>query len=168
MSRRSDGITLFELILAILILGIAVPAVLNLLSSVARNYGQTENWLRANSLGRSLLEEILSKRFDERLSPSGGNWSTLGPDAGETGSSLYDDVDDFQGFSQTMASPLVGFTRSVQVTYLQSSGLQLLVDPSPSSPSPYKRITVTVTGPTGASVSLVGLATTANSQGASV
>ncbi len=165
--HRSQGLTLIELILAMVILAVAVPIILNLMGSVARGYGQEENWVRAGSLARSMLEEILSKRFDELLAPVGGNWSILGPD-GETAppTSNYDDVDDFHGFNQVMTGSFVGFTRSVQVSYLQASGLTLTEVAGSPHPHPYKRITVTVTGPAGASVTLVGLATTANSQGA--
>lgn len=165
--RWADGLTLMELLLAILILGIAVPVVLNLGAFVARSYGQTENWVRANSLARGLLEEILSQRFDELLAPTGGNWSALGPDSGEVRSppctpACYDDVDDYHGLTETV-SGITGLTRSVQVTYMQSIGLQLT--PTSATSHPYKRITVTVTGPTGVRVDLVGLATTINSEG---
>ncbi len=164
-----SGVTLIEVVLAIVIVGTVIPVLLTLHASVARPAVQAEMMIRAGDLAHALLEEIESKRFDEQLEPepgASGMWTTpLGPEAGET-RTTYDDVDDFHGFSETLTGGLIGFSRSVQVEYLAP------FDPSGGPPvalpvgqtARYKRITVTASGPADVSFQLAGLATLANSQ----
>jgi len=180
-------------ILAIIILSVAVTVDLTLLAQVSHDSARSEIIVRATGLGQGLMEQVLSKRYDERLEKVGGNWSTLGPDTGEIPGdvSTFDDVDDFNGFSETLTGDLAGFTRSVVVQYV----LPLLPDDNPYVPPPAaslrrrrengtawaamppvpvldetensKLITVTVAHPaTGVSLVFYSLATTLNSQGA--
>jgi len=186
--------TLIEVILAIVILSVAVTADLTLLAQVGHDSVRSEVMVRATGLGQGLMEQILSKRYDELLEITGGNWSTLGLDLGEIPGdvSTFDDVDDFNGFSETLTGSLAGFTRSVQVYYL----FPVLADSIPYVPPPaallqgwwegqtawaealsninpvtryngnIKLIAVTVAHPaTGVSLVFYGLATTLNSQG---
>ena len=167
----ASGVTLIELVLVITVMSVAAPALWSFSTLVTRPYFQVSALARATQLAHSLLEEVLSQRFDELLEPSGGNWSAVGPDPGESDRSRYDDVDDFDGFSEAMTGGLAGFTRSVEVVYVGfAAGVcpcPPVVPAAPNGPTSesYKQITVTVTGPESVSMQLVGLATTANSQG---
>jgi MSHA pilin protein MshD len=108
---------------------------------------------QATFLALDLMEEIKSKRFDEHMFPEAATpLSQFGPDSGEGGADrrLFDDVDDFHGWSSapprslngTPLPEFAGFTRSVQVEYvtLDASGTW---QPAASGTF-YKRVTVTV------------------------
>lgn len=166
--RDAAGLTLVEVVLAIVILGLTVPVLLTLAGSVAPPFFQAEAMSRALQLAHALESEVISQRFDELLEKSGLNWSaTLGPDAGEMDRSMYDDVDDFHGFSETLIGVFSGYTRSVSVVYATNLGPYLIGDAvSKFSENSYKRITLRVIGPVGVDLSYSILATPANSQGA--
>jgi hypothetical protein len=95
-------------------------------------------------------------RFTE---PGGG--TTLGPDAGEM-RGTYDDVDDYDGLSQTppqlrdgtALTEFTGWTRSVSVTFVNPDAPDVAASPADSQ---LKRIIVTVKSPRGVSVTLRGL-----------
>ncbi len=50
---------------------------------------------RAGTLAESLMEEILALPYND---PAGA--SAMGPEAGETSRALYDNIDDYHGFSE--------------------------------------------------------------------
>lgn len=83
-----------ESLLASTILAMACSSVI-LPFSIANNNQQID--LRRNVavvLGQELMEEILSKPFND---PQGS--SVPGPEAGETSRTLFDNIDDYHGFS---------------------------------------------------------------------
>jgi hypothetical protein len=90
-----------------------------------------EAWITGTALGQSLLEEIETKAFDENTATAPCTSATalttaayLGPDAGETSSTNFDDVDDYNNFSRvTGTSRLGNFTVSVKVYYVQPTAL---------------------------------------------
>lgn len=107
------GVTLIELVVTIVILSIALVAIS---SAISGGVGQSANTLfelRAVALGQAYLDEILSKKFDERSRNSGippckdpTNLALSGrkcanPLIVEEGSrALYDDVDDYNGLDE--------------------------------------------------------------------
>lgn len=124
-SRRklaSRGFTLLEALLASAILAIAALAIVQ---AMAAGHQQTADALvqdRAISLAEALMEEMLSLPYGD---PQGE--LTVGPDAGETGRLLFDNLDDYNGFTQDAdeQSSLAGapypivfqaFSRSVSIT----------------------------------------------------
>lgn len=162
---RGTGFTLVELVMAIVILSFGLAAVLTLFSSSGKERAQVEFLIRSAPLAHGLLEEVLSKRFDEKLEETGGSgWSVLKNDSGESTRAEYDDVDDFDGFSESLSGPYAGTSRSVAVSYAQTTGGQVAA--TSDRRNPYKLITVTVTGAGGENLQVRGLATTLNSQGA--
>lgn len=122
---REKGITLIEMTVVIVVLGISIPVLLNMWSQVAWNSSRSEATADAAFYAQQLMEEIRSKRFDEE---AGYPWTaSLGPDTTTkgldgtnnetlTGSSNWDDIDDFNGYSDT---PATGYTRSVTVSYFR-------------------------------------------------
>ncbi len=114
--NNSRGITLIEMVAVIVVLGMAIPTLLTAFSSAAWRSSRSENIADATFYAQELMEEVKSKGFDENITPP---WTkTLGPDSGETYPN-FDDIDDFNGYSDT---PAAGFTRSVAVDFVRLSG----------------------------------------------
>lgn len=151
--RQTSGHTFVELVLAIAVLGLAIPAFLSLFSEVTVSGTQGEMLPTTTALATELLEEIRSRRFDELSEKNGqGNWSpTLGPEGGEAGKAGFDDVDDFNGWAQNFGAGFTNYTATVLVSYVAANDLNIpLVVPFPLpdnwTPS-YKRIVVTLAHP---------------------
>ncbi len=147
--KSIQGHTLVELILAMVLLAILFPPLVQWFGEMSATGAQVDRLPTAVSLGSELLEEIKSRKFDEQANKVSGNWSTLlGPDTGEATKTDFDDVDDFHGWSQTFTGPFTGYSATVTVAYVLSSDINTaLTIPSPTpiawTPS-YKRIVVTV------------------------
>lgn len=143
------GITLIELIAVIVVFSLAIPPIILLLYQLRIRGIRAEKLSQANFLARSLMEEVLSKRYDEKTRPP---WSNpLGPERGETSRDEYDDVDDFDGFNETSISGFPGFSRSVVVYYVnpdlttpQPPYHLDIVQPDSSNILDYKRVDVSV------------------------
>lgn len=169
--RRERGITLIEVIVVIVVLGIALTAITNFLGLNTQRGADTYDETKAIELAQSYLGEIKAKRYDEN-SPvggvppcdgfSGGSACTadidsaLGPDSGESARVLFDDVDDFDDLDEGSGSgnPLLdaegnsrtgyqSFRVQVQVTYSGASA------PRSGSTSDSKKVILTVTQPNG-------------------
>jgi MSHA pilin protein MshD len=122
MKRTQRGVTLIELIAVIVILSIALVSVAAGISAGLSRSADVLLETRAVALAQSYLDEILSRRFDERSSlrgipPCRTNCTdeiNFGPDLGGTCGvssnrecrARYDDVDDYhgldEGFEQTL------------------------------------------------------------------
>ncbi len=92
-------------------------------------------------LGRELIEEIISKPFDD---PQGSE--ARGPDAGESSRASFDNIDDYDGYedgydksisnivgrnNETIdALAIEGLQREVVVRYIHVSGQDLGADPN--------------------------------------
>jgi len=158
--RDQRGVTLIDLILTIIIVAIAVPPMVALLSNMTRQSTFAVTVARANHLASTLFEEVRSKRWDEN---TGAASATLGPDSGET-RATYDDVDDFNGLNETpprdsqgaAISGTTGFRQQMWVCYVASTALATPCLGSGTT-SNYKHITVKVTDPQGRVTELVTL-----------
>lgn len=85
---RQSGVTLIELVVAIVVIAVAVSAVLGVLTI---NTGASADPMirqQAIAIAQSHLEEILLKSFDD---PDGAD--------GEASRALYDDLDDYDGMT---------------------------------------------------------------------
>ena len=127
-SRR--GSTLIEAVTTILVLGIALPPLISLFTEVSQHSVDQNLQQAALRYADALMEEIVSKAFEDP-DGSAGSFGTE-----ESGRHEYDDVDDFDGWSQspptridgTALDQYSGFTRSVEVHNVTDT------DPDPSSP----------------------------------
>jgi MSHA pilin protein MshD len=166
-NSRRDGFTLIEMVLIIIIVAVAIPALLIVLGQGTRQSVDAELQVTATNVAQALLEGIKTKRWDENSPIPPGTYTTpLGPETGETWNinhSNYDDVDDYNNLyanSGNADAVIVGgvtYTRDVQVCYVPSSNLN---DTSAcSTVTDYKRIKVTVTNTTLGSVELVTVVT---------
>ena len=124
---RSRGFTLVELIIFIVVLGVATTGVFTALNRGNVASVEPIYQVKALELAQAQLDEIFGKRYDES-SPNGGFppcdsgevgalscSGSLGPE--EASVSDYDDVDDYAGYSPTLAAPYSGFTLVVAVQY---------------------------------------------------
>lgn len=99
--RRSKGLSLVEVIVSAMLVGVVVAGAMTCLGAVIRDRQETARAGLADQLAQQLLAEVLATAYeDEAVQP------VFGPDPGEaTGDrSAFDDVDDFDGWS---ASPPV-------------------------------------------------------------
>ena len=90
----SGGFTLIEALLASVILTLVVGAILMPFTAGAQNAVQNAREVLAANLAQELMEEILSKSFND---PDGTN-------AGETNRMKWDDMRDYNNFSESQGN----------------------------------------------------------------
>jgi MSHA pilin protein MshD len=142
MTGRQRGFTLIELIIFIVVVGVGVAGILSVYTTSIKNSADPLVRKQALAIAESLLEEIVLKEYSN---PTGGYTGT--------NRSLYDDVDDFNGYTSTgivdgsgaAVSGLTGYRiePAVTVTTTTLGGVTI------------KQIVVSVTGPQGV-ISLTG------------
>ncbi len=111
IERKTQGFTLIESILAMVIMGFAMVTLFTFLYPQVERSAAPHYQTRASNLGQSLMSQILARGFDENSDFDGGEYrcgepdsngsanpcsSTLGRD-GETTPSQFNDVDDYIG-----------------------------------------------------------------------
>ncbi len=163
------GFTLIEIVMIIVIVSIAIPALLIVLGQGTRQSVDAELQVSATNVAQALMEEIKTECWDETHIVAGsctgtGTGSSLGIDLvppGETtgNPTTYDDVDDYIAGVPDASVGGVTYTRTVQVCYVPDTNLN---STSPcvtasGSATDYKRIQVTVSNTTFGSVELVTL-----------
>jgi len=174
--RRQAGLSLIEVVVFIVVLGIGFTGMLILYDQITKGSVDPIVRKQALAIASSLLEEIELRGFTycdpddanvytATASPGGGCTTdeTIGPEAGETryASPTFDNVNDYQGFNMsganiksvdgTVINGLGGYAASVAVAPIAAGEL-----PDVATTSDALRITVTVTGPANVSVSLQG------------
>jgi prepilin-type N-terminal cleavage/methylation domain-containing protein len=145
MQRKGErGFSLIEIVISMLVLTVVFGGVLSLMMNFSVKNVLEQNRRTAAMAAKELMEEIKSKKFDtlSNQDPITG-WSALGVDAGETAGtkSTFNDVDDYNGLSESLASPFVGFTRSTTVSYVSSAAINTA---TASRLNDYKKVTVSV------------------------
>ncbi len=135
---RQTGLSLIELVMFIVIVGVAVAGVLSVMNVTTQHSADPIVRKQALAIAESLLEEIELQPFTfcdpddanaATASGPGGCATTveaLGPEAGETRyiSPQFDNVNDYSGFSMSpivdiTGSPIAGlgtYTASVNIT----------------------------------------------------
>lgn len=160
--HTKKGLTIIELVVVIVVLGLAVPPLLTMWANVAWRSSKAEALADATFYAQELMEEIKSKNFDENTSSPWTPSGSFGPDDGENSNNraTFDDVDDFVGCADTsVTAPAAGYTRSATVDYVSLSGCPSACTWAASGSADYKRISVTVarTDSVGTSASLTAL-----------
>jgi MSHA pilin protein MshD len=177
---KQRGLSMIELMVFIVVVGVAVTGVLSVYSSTSRTSVDPMVRKQALAVAESLLEEVLSKPYtycdpddaqadtatSATIGPAGCATTTeaaLGPEAGETrysNTTPFDNVNDYNNFNMlagindltnTAVPGLGAYTASVQV---QAAGA---FNGIPAGET--LRVTVTVTGPGNHSISLSGYRT---------
>lgn len=156
---NNKGISLIETVIAIVIISIAVTGLLTVFYNNATHGTKPALEIKAIELGQGLMDEILFKRWDEDSTLGGGSialgLANIGTE-GETLREQFDDVDDYNGYTDgTGSEPLkdsrgvilngfTGFSRSVVVAFSKPTGTDAGL-----GINNYKKITITITIPTG-------------------
>ncbi len=153
--RRSRGFTLVELIVTLVVLGIAATALLSVFTSTVRGSADPVVQQQATTIAEAYIEEILLQAFADPTDPEQGAVST---EAGEISRALFDDVQDYNHLGTTQVrdqndNPIAALAAySVTVSVL---GAALNTVPAAQS----MRVRVTVDHPAIAPVTLVAYRT---------
>lgn len=139
--QHARGMTLIELVVAIIVVGMCVTTALSLVSLSVRSANAMIR-TQASAIAASYLDEILAKRYTE--------------DGVEASRQQYDDVLDYAGLDDVGARNANG----ALITGLNAFRVRVGVfdDPMPNGVSA-RRIEVTVTDPIGVAVTLLGYRT---------
>lgn len=101
--KRQSAFTLIEIIVTIVLISISATAIMSVFTSTVRSSANPMILQQAVSIAEAYMEEILLKPF---VDPDGIDTETL--------RSNFDDVDDYDGWSDT--GTLAGYTVTVTVT----------------------------------------------------
>ncbi len=178
--RAEHGISLVELIVFIVIVGIAVAGMVGALSMATRASADPMIQKQALAVAEALLEEVQLQPFtycdpddqpqaataqsaaDCTGGAGGANDETrlpLGPEAGETRYSAttpYDNVSDYNTFTMTGIKDIAGVAIPGLENYTASVTVAIPTQPLAPVPGPDSPlITVTVTGPPGTNTTVV-------------
>ena len=123
--RRQSAFTLIEIIVTIVVIGIAATALMSTFTRFARSSVDPALQQQATTIAEAYLEEILLRPFND---PQGGE---TGTDEGEAGRALYDDVKDYRSLAAAPAADQFGnpvaaladYTVTVSVTNSALGGL---------------------------------------------
>jgi MSHA pilin protein MshD len=154
MTWRQRGFTLIELIIFIVVVGVGVAGILLVYTTNIKNSADPLVRKQAMAIAESLLEEILLKDYcdpdtvDRTVTPP-----TCGVHTVETSRSLYDDVDDYNGYTTTGIVDGSGASVSGLASYSIAPAVRVTITTLGSVT--VKQIVVSVTGPQGA-ISLTG------------
>lgn len=119
---RRRGASLTENMIAIAVLGLSVVGVTEAVVSVQMHLEDATVSSRATILAEDLLERVVALPYDD---PTGE--VTIGPEAGENDWTAFDNIDDYDAYTEEAGSLIDasgrdldgdydGFTRSVDVT----------------------------------------------------
>ncbi|MFY0639631.1 MAG: prepilin-type N-terminal cleavage/methylation domain-containing protein [Bermanella sp.] len=152
---RQKGVTLIELIITIVVLGIALSALVTSLSS-AISRSSTPFWEgQALELTQAYLDEILSMKFDD-ASPSGGGKveTTDNPCVLSNEGQARDNFDDVDDYENVIDSPPTLIDTTIDMSEYQNYSVSIRVqcaglDLGLSDNELAKRISVSVTVPSG-------------------
>ena len=146
-SRATDanGFTLAEILVAVMILGIAIAALVGANSAFTQVNGAAVDL----STAEFLIEEIRELTTTLPVVDPESGTDTFGPEADELTVTAYDDLDDFDGagfcppvdISATALTDFSSFTQQITVENVNPSSLETVV---PDHTSDFVRITVVI------------------------
>lgn len=146
-SARPRGFTLVEMVISIMLVGVMLVAALNTVGASKLGQRRTSDRRR----GRQLAEELMSEILQQDYADASSGPDSFGPSGSEAATgdrSLFDDVDDYDGWSAcppqrkdgTVMKNLPGWARAVTVKWVSPSDISQTVDRNQQA----KRITVVV------------------------
>jgi MSHA pilin protein MshD len=157
---RHRGLTLVEAMVAMVVVSVLLVAAMRAVGGAGLNQCKSAERLTAAALADGLMAEILSKSYADPNQTPG-----FGPESGESARSLYDDVDDYNGYSETSSPKDSAGTAVAGSTWARSVVVERVVAATPSTVSSsetgVKRITVIVTNRGRTILQRVGLRTDA-------
>lgn len=146
---KQKGLTIIELVVVIVVLGLAIPPLLTSWANIGWRFVRSESLADATFYAQELMEEIKSKRFDEKTVSPWTSSIDFGYDTGENGNNkdTFNDADDFVTTgTRSCTDPLViapatSYSRSVTVDYVTLSTNTWIPSASPTN---FKRVRVSV------------------------
>jgi len=168
---NKKGLSLIEIVLVIIILGIAMLPLLITYANVITRGMKRETISIATGLATELMEEIESKRYDENESSPWTEKQNLGVETGDgeirTDKDTFDDVDDFiTTGSRSWIPPdppfdgFPGYSVHVEIHYVKPENLDDINPEPPVGPTEYtdfKKIIVTISHSQAGNVRLVSV-----------
>jgi MSHA pilin protein MshD len=139
MTRRQDGFTLIELIIFIVVVSAGLAGILMVMDVSVKSSADPMVRKQTLAIAESMLEEIMLKAYED---PDGL------PNAVEASRALFDDVDDYAGYST--AGGMVDITGAAIAALTNYNVSSVAVAAVTLNGVNAKRVTVTVTGPGGA------------------
>lgn len=152
--RRAQGVSLLELVIAVVIIGIAVTGVMTVFVVTSRASAEPMAQEQAQLIGEAYLDEILLQKFYDPDTDS------VCP-AAEASRANFDNVCDYNGLSQQPTNQFgntVGLSDYTVSVSVQNAGVTLGALNNTGAIR-VLRVDVTVTGPGSTSVSLSGYRT---------
>jgi MSHA pilin protein MshD len=167
-SKNQQGFTLIELIVGIVVLTLSLSIVTTLIAPAEEQSADNILQIKASELAQSLMNDIMSRAFDDNSDMSGSRircgepldgednlcTTTIGVESDEdiNDRNTFDDVDDFDGFEERVNSTddLLdgGYSQFAILVSVSYAGTELgLADNALA-----KRITVEVTTPLGTAI----------------
>jgi MSHA pilin protein MshD len=157
--RCRKGFSLIEAVVLIVVVGLAVSPLVGLFREVVVRHSDAQQTTMAVGLARGLMEEILSKSYEDPQAGAG----SFGTEEGSR--TNYDDVDDYDGLNEkpprdnrnNALNDFSAFRTRATVVNVQPAAPG--GSAAPDGSTDFKRVTVTVSWNNGGSrVRLVGLA----------
>ena len=165
--RNDNGFTLIEILIIIVVVSIALPTLFLILGQSVSQRVRAELETSASQVAQAMMEEIKSRKWDENSPILPGMYTAIpAPEAGETHPPCnglpvpmnpFDDVDDYNGYSEQCTWDVIRYTTSVTVCYVDPADLNACLGAAVFSD--YKKIMVTVTNATLGAVELVTVVT---------
>jgi type II secretory pathway pseudopilin PulG len=125
--RRRPALTLVEVVVSTLIVGLMTVAALNGLGAATRSSESAGNCGVAQGLADSLMAEVLATAYSD---PGGS--AVFGLETGETAPRVnFDDVDDFHGWNQKPPQAADGATIADRPDYRQRITVTRVVPTNP-------------------------------------
>ncbi|HEX8521792.1 MAG TPA: hypothetical protein VF669_06005 [Tepidisphaeraceae bacterium] len=156
---RCRGFSLVEALMASVVLAAAVIGIGATLGATYKQTTVTEESGIALDLGRSLMEEVSAKPFEITSGTNAAGWPSV------TNRTLYDTIDDFNGYTDTSDSIKTWNNSTVDVgngkTYTRTVTVTSNAKPPglTGNSSDFYLVMVTVTAPTGEQYSISQLCT---------
>ena len=146
------GLTLAEVSVSTLIVGMLVVASLQAVANVSRTWTATNQLLDGQALAGELVREVMAQNYTDPTDPNATKW---GKDGVEATRADFNDLDDYDDWTEspvknaagTALTGYAGWSRSVLVQKIQSLDYSVIDDYDKDKG--LRAITVTVTSPTG-------------------
>lgn len=145
VARRVRGFTFIELVISLVVIGIAVTGVLLIFTQTVRSSADPMIREQALAIAEAYLEEVVAKHYDD---PDGGE--TFGAEGGET-RATYNDVWDYDGLGGEPERPY----GTADIPQLDDYNVSVAVsDGTAALGVTAARVDVTVTHPSGLDIAL--------------
>ena len=157
-SQAERGLSLIELLVFIVIVGIAATAILGVFGSLTRSSASLLPDKQAQAIAASMLQEVLAHPFTAAD-------NTMGPEGAEArnGATPFNSVNDYDSVAFPPVAlpnqpPATGVGASLPGAYTYQITVAPIIPPLPNvTPNDALLVTVVVAGPNGAAARLQGV-----------